>query len=51
MPVKDRKAAAGEPITAKLVARMLETAGIDSITTIDLHQGQIQGFFEKPSTT
>lgn len=28
--------------------RMLETAGIDSITTIDLHQGQIQGFFEKP---
>lgn len=27
---------------------MLETAGIDSITTIDLHQGQIQGFFEKP---
>lgn len=45
---QDRKAAAREPITAKLVARMLETAGIDSITTIDLHQGQIQGFFEKP---
>ena len=45
---QDRKAAAREPITAKLVARMLETAGIDSITTVDLHQGQIQGFFEKP---
>lgn len=45
---QDRKAAAREPITAKLVARMLETAGIDSITTIDLHSGQIQGFFEKP---
>lgn len=45
---QDRKAAAREPITAKLVARMLETAGVDSITTIDLHQGQIQGFFEKP---
>lgn len=45
---QDRKAAAREPITAKLVARMLETAGIASVTTIDLHQGQIQGFFEKP---
>ena len=45
---QDRKAAAREPITAKLVARMLETAGVDTITTIDLHSGQIQGFFEKP---
>lgn len=45
---QDRKAAAREPITAKLVARMLETAGVDTITTIDLHSGQIQGFFERP---
>jgi len=45
---QDRKSASREPITAKLVARMLETAGIDSLTTIDLHQGQIQGFFERP---
>lgn len=45
---QDRKAAAREPITAKLVARILETAGVDTITTIDLHSGQIQGFFEKP---
>lgn len=45
---QDRKSASREPITAKLVARMLETAGVDSITTIDLHQGQIQGFFERP---
>ena len=45
---QDRKSASREPITAKLVARLLETAGVDSITTIDLHQGQIQGFFERP---
>lgn len=45
---QDRKSAAREPITAKLVARMLETAGVDTITTIDLHSGQIQGFFERP---
>lgn len=45
---QDRKAAAREPITAKLVARILETAGVDTITTIDLHSGQIQGFFERP---
>ena len=37
-----------EPISARLVARMLEAAGIDRILTMDLHAGQIQGFFQKP---
>ena len=37
-----------EPISARMVARMLESAGIDRILTMDLHQGQIQGFFQKP---
>lgn len=45
---QDRKAAAREPITAKLVADMIETAGITRVMTIDLHQGQIQGFFNMP---
>ncbi len=45
---QDRKAAAREPITAKLVANMLTTAGVDRTITIDLHQGQIQGFFDTP---
>ncbi len=45
---QDRKSAAREPITAKLVADLLQTAGIDTVTTIDLHQGQIQGFFDIP---
>ncbi len=45
---QDRKAAAREPITAKLVANLLTVAGIDRTITIDLHQGQIQGFFDTP---
>ena len=45
---QDRKASAREPITAKLVANMLTAAGVDRIITIDLHQGQIQGFFDIP---
>jgi ribose-phosphate pyrophosphokinase len=45
---QDKKSAPREPITARLVARMMETAGIDRILTMDLHQGQIQGFFTKP---
>ena len=47
---QDRKAAAREPITARLVANLLETAGVDQVITIDLHQGQIQGFFDIPVT-
>ncbi len=45
---QDKKSAPREPITARLVARMLESAGIDRILTMDLHSGQIQGFFQKP---
>lgn len=45
---QDRKAAPRVPITAKLVANLLETAGVDRIVTMDLHAGQIQGFFDVP---
>ncbi len=45
---QDRKAAPRVPITAKLVANLYETAGIDRVITIDLHAGQIQGFFDIP---
>jgi ribose-phosphate pyrophosphokinase len=45
---QDKKSRPREPISARLVARMLETAGIDRIVTMDLHSGQIQGFFQKP---
>lgn len=45
---QDKKAASREPITAKLVADLLMTAGIDRVITVDLHAGQIQGFFDVP---
>ncbi|RLA71712.1 MAG: ribose-phosphate pyrophosphokinase [Epsilonproteobacteria bacterium] len=45
---QDRKAAPRVPITARLVADMYEKAGIDRLITIDLHAGQIQGFFDIP---
>ena len=45
---QDRTAAPREPITARLVANLLERAGVDRIITLDLHQGQIQGFFDIP---
>ncbi|PTL22253.1 ribose-phosphate diphosphokinase [Shouchella clausii] len=45
---QDRKARAREPITAKLVANLLETAGATRVLTIDLHATQIQGFFDIP---
>lgn len=45
---QDRKARAREPITAKLVADLLSTAGAQRVITIDLHAGQIQGFFNIP---
>jgi ribose-phosphate pyrophosphokinase len=45
---QDKKSAAREPITAKLVADVLSVAGIDRVITMDLHQGQIQGFFNQP---
>ncbi|OIJ17549.1 ribose-phosphate pyrophosphokinase [Anaerobacillus alkalilacustris] len=45
---QDRKARAREPITAKLVANLLETAGATRVITLDLHATQIQGFFDIP---
>ncbi len=45
---QDRKVAPRTPITAKLVADLLTTAGADRVVTVDLHAGQIQGFFNIP---
>lgn len=45
---QDRKSSGREPITAKLVADMLAAAGADRIIGVDLHSGQIQGFFDGP---
>ncbi len=45
---QDRKSTGREPITAKLVADLLTTAGADRVVSVDLHSGQIQGFFDLP---
>ena len=45
---QDRKTRGREPISAKLVANLMTTAGIDRVITVDLHAGQIQGFFDIP---
>ena len=45
---QDRKSASRTPITAKLVADLLQTAGAHRVLTMDLHAGQIQGFFDIP---
>ncbi len=45
---QDKKSAPREPISARLVADLLETAGIDRLVTMDLHAGQVQGFFSNP---
>ena len=45
---QDRKAEGREPITARLLADLLTAAGIDRLVTIDLHTGQVQGFFDMP---
>lgn len=45
---QDKKSAAREPITARLVADLLTTAGVERVIAMDLHQGQIQGFFDLP---
>ncbi len=44
---QDKKSAPREPISARLVAELLEVAGIDRLVTMDLHAGQLQGFFSK----
>ncbi len=46
---QDRKAGPRTPISAKLVANMIERAGADRVLTVDLHAGQIQGFFDIPT--
>ncbi len=46
---QDRKSAARTPISAKLVANMVTKAGADRVLTVDLHAGQIQGFFDIPT--
>ena len=46
---QDRKPGPRTPISAKLVANMLERAGVDRVLTLDLHAGQIQGFFDIPT--
>ncbi len=45
---QDRKARSREPITAKLMANLLEVAGVTRLITLDLHASQIQGFFDIP---
>ena len=45
---QDRKVRSREPITAKLVADMIEKAGADRVIALDLHAAQIQGFFDVP---
>ena len=44
----DKKSAPREPISARLVADILQAAGVDRVLTMDLHAGQVQGFFNIP---
>jgi len=46
---QDRKSTSRSPISAKLVANLITTAGADRVLTLDLHAGQIQGFFDIPT--
>src|SRR5262249_37013942 len=48
-PRQDRKPGPRTPISAKLVANMITHAGADRVMTVDLHAGQIQGFFDIPT--
>ena len=45
---QDKKSRPREPITARMVADLLETVGVDRVITMDLHAGQVQGFFRIP---
>src|SRR5437762_13650935 len=46
---QDRRPGPRTPISAKLVANLIERAGADRVMTVDLHAGQIQGFFDIPT--
>jgi ribose-phosphate pyrophosphokinase len=46
---QDRRASGRTPISAKLVANLITEAGADRVLTLDLHAGQIQGFFDIPT--
>ena len=46
---QDRKTGGRTPISAKLVANLITSAGADRVLTMDLHAGQIQGFFDIPT--
>ena len=45
---QDKKSKLREPISARLIAHLLQTAGADRVVTVDLHADQVQGFFTKP---
>src|SRR5215210_2149968 len=45
---QDKKSTGREPISARVVAKQLEAVGADRVLTMDLHAGQVQGFFSKP---
>ena len=45
---QDKKSRPREPITARMVADLLQTVGVDRVLTMDLHAGQVQGFFDGP---
>ena len=45
---QDKKSSPREPITARIVAKTLEAVGVDRVLAMDLHSGQVQGFFEVP---
>ena len=45
---QDKKSAPREPISARIVAKCLEGVGVDRVLTMDLHAGQVQGFFHVP---
>ena len=46
--MQDKKSAPREPISARIVAKCLEGVGVDRVLTMDLHAGQVQGFFHVP---
>ena len=45
---QDKRSALREPISARMVAQVLEATGVDRVLTMDLHAGQVQGFFKRP---